>query len=382
MKISLPQHIASLRPYKPGKPIADVIAEYGLTDVIKLASNENPLGPSPKAMEAVRLAVAGIHQYPNGGKSLREAIAAKVGLSVDQLIAGSGSEGVMTTFMRTFFSAGDEAVTSEGSFGGFYVLASAIGMKLVRTPMRNYGYDLDALADAITPKTRLIYIANPNNPTGTIVGRAEFESFYEKVPPNVIILHDEAYYDFAAGDTPDYYSLLTDIRANVVTLRTFSKSHGLAGIRIGFGSGPRELIEPMLKVKLPFEPGTLAQAAGIAALDDDEFLARTIATNRAGKVYLAKAFEEMGIAYIETAANFFCLPLGTEEDAKRLTDELERRGVITRWLGGFGLPDCVRISIGTQQENERAVAAMKEVLHAQVGVNGINPLASTMTETG
>ena len=361
MKIRLPPHIASLTPYKPGKPIADVMAAYGLTDVIKLASNENPLGPSPKAMEAVLRAVPEIHLYPNGGKSVREAIAKKYGLTIDQVIAGSGSEGVMTTFMRTFFSPGDEALTSEGTFTGFYVLAYAAGLNLVRAPMNDFAYDLDALADRITPKTKLIYIANPNNPTGSTIGREEFESFYEKVPPNVIILHDEAYYDFAQ-DVPDYYSLLTDIRPNVVTLRTFSKSHGLAGIRIGYGSGPRELIEPMLKVKLPFEPGTLAQVAGIAALDDDEFLACTIATNRAGKAYLSKSFEEMGVLYIETAANFFCLPFATEADAKQFTEEMERHGIITRWLGGFGLPDCVRISIGTPEENERAISAMKEIL--------------------
>lgn len=358
MKIHLTPHIASLKPYKPGKPIAEVMAEYGLTDVIKLASNENPLGPSPKAMEAVRRAIPEIHLYPNGGKSLREAIAKKVGLSVDQVIAGSGSEGVMTTFMRTFFSPGDEALSSEGSFGGFYVLAHAAGLNLVLAPMKDFAYDLDAIADRITPKTKLIYIANPNNPTGSTIGREAFETFYEKVPPNVIILHDEAYYDFAL-DVPDFYSLLTDIRPNVVTLRTFSKSHGLAGIRIGFGSGPRELIEPMLKVKLPFEPGTLAQVAGIAALDDEEFLARTIATNRVGKAYLAKSFKAMSVRYIETHANFFCLPFLAEQDAKQFTDEMERHGIITRWLGGFGLPDCVRISIGTQEENERAIAAMK-----------------------
>lgn len=373
MKISPPAHIDKLVPYKPGKPIADVIAEFGLTDVIKLASNENPLGPSPKALAAAQAALLGMHQYPNGGRTIREALAKKYDLTVEQVIAASGSEGVMTTFMRTFFTLGDEAVTSAGTFGGFYVLANSMGLRLVQAPMKNYAYDLDALADAITPKTKLVYIANPNNPTGSVITRAEFEAFYEKVPPNVIILHDEAYYDYASHE-PEYYTLLTDIRANVLTLRTFSKSHGLAGVRIGFGTGPVDIIGPMLKVKLPFEPGVVAQAAGLGALEDDEFLARTIETNHVGMKYLAAAFDELGISYVDTSANFFCLTLGSSDAASKLVEAMEQRGIIIRPLAGFGLPDCVRISIGTPEENAKAVAALREI---SVGVNGINPLAGT-----
>ena len=364
MKITPPAHIAALEAYKPGRPIAEVMAEYGLGDVIKLASNENPLGPSPKALEAAIASLHDAHHYPNGGKSLREAIARKYRLSVEEVIAGSGSEGVMNTLMRTFLQFGDEVLTSEGTFTGFYVLAHAMGLKLVTIPMKEYAFDLDRIASRISEDTKLIYLANPNNPTGSVFGRHEFEAFYKRVPQDVIILCDEAYYDYALDDMPDHFTLLDDIRPNVITLRTFSKSHGLAGLRIGFGTGSKEIISMMLKVKLPFEPSIPAQAAGIAALDDEEFLARTIETNRAGREYLKKGFLALGISFVDTAANFFLLPFASQNEAHEFVMEMERRGVIVRPLDGSGLPDCVRISIGTMEENERAVAAMNEILSA------------------
>lgn len=365
MTLRLPDHIQRLRPYTPGKPIADVMEEHGLENVVKLASNENPLGPSPKAVEEMRKTLWDVHYYPNGGKTLREALAVKFGLQLNQVIAGSGSEGVMNTFMRTFFEAGDEVVTSDGTFTGFYVLAAAIGLKLVTAPMRDLAYDLDAILARVTPKTRLIYLANPNNPTGSVFGREAFERFYAAVPKNVLVLHDEAYYDFAVADTPDFYTLASDIRPNVITLRTFSKSHGLAGIRIGYATGPAEIIEPMLKVKLPFEPSVTAQAAGLGALEDDEFLARSIQTNLTGKQYLMEVFDSLGLQYIPTAANFFCLPLASEDEALALTLAMEQRGVIIRPLAGFGLPNCVRISIGTEEQNLAAARALREVLELQ-----------------
>ncbi|HEX5315882.1 MAG TPA: histidinol-phosphate transaminase [Candidatus Kapabacteria bacterium] len=361
MKITPPPYIAALEAYKPGKPIADVMAEYGLSDVIKLASNENPLGASPKALAAATQSLRDLHHYPNGGKTLREAIARKYRLSMENVIAGSGSEGVMNTLMRTFLQTGDEVITSAGTFTGFYVLAHAMGLKLVTVPMKDYAYDLDGIANRISEDTKLVYLANPNNPTGSVFGRAAFEHFYRRVPKDVLILHDEAYYDFALPDTPDYFTLLDDLRPNVLTLRTFSKSHGLAGIRIGFGTGPTEIIEPMLKVKLPFEPSSTAQAAGVAALGDDEFLARTIETNQTGKQYLKKAFAALAVSYVDTAANFFLLPFASPSAAHEFVYEMERRGIIVRPVDGSGLPDCVRVSIGTMEENERAMRAMKEI---------------------
>jgi len=361
MKITPPAHIAALEAYKPGRPIADVMAEYGLDDVIKLASNENPLGPSPKALEAAMGSLRDLHHYPNGGKTLREAIAKKYCLSMDEVIAGSGSEGVMNTLMRTFLEKGDEVITSEGTFTGFYVLSHAMGLKLVTVPMKNYAYDLDKIANRISEDTKLIYLANPNNPTGSAFGSHEFEAFYKRIPAGVIILCDEAYYDYAKPNIPDHFTLLDDIRSNVVTLRTFSKSHGLAGIRVGFGTGPKEIISLMLKVKLPFEPSSPAQAAGIAALDDDEFLASTIETNQAGKRYLKEAFAELGISHVDTSANFFLLPFESKGMAHEFVYEMERRGIIVRPADGSGLPQCVRVSIGTMEENKRAIEAMKEI---------------------
>jgi histidinol-phosphate aminotransferase len=360
MKINPPKHISALEAYKPGKPIADVAAEHGIEDVIKLASNENPLGPSPMAMEAASRSLAGIHHYPNGGKSIREAVANRYKISADEVIAGSGSEGVMNTVMRTFLEKGDEVLTSEWTFSGFYVLAHAMGLKLVTVPMRDYSYDLNRIADRITEDTKLIYIANPNNPTGSVFGRKEFEAFYRRVPDNVILMYDEAYYDFSACDT--HFTLVDDIRPNVITLRTFSKSHGLAGLRIGFGTGPKELIHPMLKVKLPFEPSSPAQAAGIAALDDHEFLSRTLETNRTGKQYLKDAFEKLGIKYVDTAANFFFLPIESVATSNNFVFEMERRGIIVRPVYGSELSAGVRISIGTIEENERAIRAIIEII--------------------
>lgn len=361
MKITPPAHISSLAPYKPGKPIEDVMAEYGLTDVIKLASNENPLGPSPKAMDAAIKSISGLHHYPNGGRSLREALANKYKLSVNQVIVGSGSEGVMNTLMRTFLEHGDEVLTSEWTFSGFYVLANAMGLKTVTVPMKNFGYDLPAIANRISENTKLIYLANPNNPTGSVFGRKAFEEFYKQVPKDVIVMMDEAYYDFAIRDVPDYFTMLDDIRPNVFTLRTFSKSHGLAGIRIGFGTGPEEIVLPMLKVKLPFEPSSTAQAAGIGAIADDEFLNRTIETNERGKEYFKKEFSKLGISFVDTAANFFLLPFDTQAQALDFVSEMERRGIIVRPCDASGLPESVRVSIGTMEENERAIESIKEI---------------------
>ena len=364
MAIHIPSFIQSLIPYRPGKPIEEIVREYGITQVTKLASNENPLGPSPKAMEAAQLALPDSALYPNGGKTIREVLAKHYGLTIEEVIAGSGSEGVMNNVMRTFLVEGDEVLTSEATFGGFYVLAHAMGLDLKLAPAKEYRYDLDAIAARITAKTRLIYLANPNNPTGSYFTSAKLIDFLDKVPEDVLVIYDEAYYDFAVDDCPDYPSLLTSRRKNVITLRTFSKSHGLAGLRIGFATASPEIIGMMLKVKLPFEPSGVAQAAGIAAIDDTEFLKRTIEVNRKGRTQWKAAFDELGVRYLATAANFYCTIHETPEAAEQITTAMEREGIIVRNLAGFGLPNCVRISIGTQEQNERGILALKEVLES------------------
>jgi len=362
MKIQVPAHIQSLQPYKPGRPIADVMKEYGLKHVTKLASNENPLGPSPKAVEAMKQELSTLEFYPNGGRSLREELATMFGLSVEEVIAGSGSEGVMNNLMRTFLEKGDEVLTSEGTFGGFYVLANAMGLKMNLAPMKDYAYDLDAILARLTPNTKLIYLANPNNPTGTYFNKEAFFRFYQQVPESVLIVHDEAYYDFAIDDVDGYYTLIGENLPNVIVLRTFSKSHGLAAVRIGYGVAPKEIIAPMLKVKLPFEPSGPAQAAGIGALHDKEFLHRTIEVNREGKVYFRNGFRDLGLKFVETAANFFCILFENADAAVHFAHQMEKRGVIVRPLSGFSLAEAVRISIGTPEQNKEAVRVMTEVL--------------------
>jgi histidinol-phosphate aminotransferase len=370
MSIRIPKHIEELVPYKPGKPIEELLQQYGLAHATKLASNENPLGPSPKAVQAAERALHAMNLYPNGGKTIREVLAKQYKLSSDEIIAGSGSEAIMSTAMHTFLVEGDEVLTSEGTFGGFYVLAHALGLKLVLAPMKNFAYDLDAILGSITSKTRLIYLANPNNPTGSYFSKATLDKFLTNVSEDIIVMYDEAYCDFA-HDAPDYPSLFGSKKPNVIALRTFSKSHGLAGIRIGYASAAPELIKLMLKVKLPFEPSEPAQAAGIAALDDTDFLNRTIQTNREGKRQFEAVFHELGIEYIPTAANFFCLTLENTEEAINLHERMERGGVIVRPLGGWGLPNCVRISIGTKEENNYAIEILREVFEPRAAMTAM-----------
>jgi histidinol-phosphate aminotransferase len=359
----VPPYIESLEPYRPGKPVSELQRELGISHVVKLASNENPLGPSPMAVEAIRGSLQALQLYPNGGFDLREELARRYRLKLENVIAGSGSEGIMATIIRTFLCDADEVLTSEGTFVGLYVLARSRGVRLVLVPQREYRYDLDAIAAAITPRTKIVYLANPNNPTGTIVTRAEFERFMNTVPSRVLVILDEAYFEYAAGTSayPDSMEYRLD---NVITLRTFSKVYGLAGVRIGYGFAHGNLIASLLKVKLPFEPSTPAQAAGIAALNDTPFLERSLRVNRDGKRFLIPELERLGLTTVPTEANFVMVPLENEKVVDDLYGSLLQRGVIIRPLRAFGLPHCVRITIGTREENEELVGALAAVLPA------------------
>ncbi len=356
----VPPYIESLEPYKPGKPIAELQRELGITDVIKLASNENPLGASPRALEAMKAATDQLQLYPNGGLDLRTTLAHQFNLRTDNVIAGSGSEGIMSNIIRAFLCDDDEVLTSEGTFIGFYVLARSRGTRLLTVPLRNYHFDLRAIADRVTQHTKIIYLANPNNPTGTVFDRQEFDDFMGRVPDRVLIILDEAYFEYAR-DNPSYPDSMFYRYDNVITLRTFSKVYGLAGVRIGYGFAHDLLIRNLLKVKLPFEPSTLAQAAGIGALGDAEFLHRSLAANAAGKAYLGPALSGLGFTVIPTEANFFCVPLENEEAANTLYIDLLHRGIIIRPLRAFGLPHCVRITIGTHDQNTALVEALASI---------------------
>ena len=359
--IPVPPHIETLQPYKPGKPIEEVERELGLHNVIKLASNENPFGSSPRAIDAIKRSLGGLEYYPDNARALRHLLANRHVIKPENVICGSGSESVIATAMRTFLNGDDEMITSAGTFVGFQVLAHISGAKTHYVPHRRYTYDLQGIAGQINERTKIIYIANPNNPTGTIVSTNELERFIAGVPQHILVILDEAYFEYARPypDFPDSMRWRWD---NVLTCRTFSKAHGLAGIRIGYGMAHSDIIGMMMKVKLPFEPSTPAAAAGVAAMEDEEFIARTVEQNRRSLRYFHEEFERLGLDYIPSLANFVMIDFETQEAVDRIFDGLLRRGVITRPLIGFGLPHCLRISTGTDEENARCVAMLEEVL--------------------
>jgi histidinol-phosphate aminotransferase len=364
----VPPYIESLRPYEAGRSIESVRRQYGLERIAKLASNENPLGASPKAIEAMRQAMTGLNLYPDGGLKLREVLAGEFDLKVDNVIAGSGSEGIMSNIIRAFLCDEDEVLTTEAAFIGFQVLAKSRGVAYRTVPYHDWHYDLPALAGMITDHTKIIYLANPNNPTGTIFTRQQFDQFYGHVPERVLIILDEAYFEYAK-DNPKYPDSMHYRYDNVITLRTFSKIYGLAGVRIGYGFAHDELIRNLLKVKLPFEPSTPAQAAGIAALADKEFLHRSLELNARGIRDLTAGLEEMGLTVIPSEANFVMVPLPTAEDATRVFEECLKQGVVIRPLGGFGLPNCIRISTGTDDDNRFCVEALRNSHAASLGTS-------------
>src|SRR5580693_3034681 len=290
----VPPYIENLRPYEPGRSIDDVRRTYGLKRVAKLASNENPLGASPCAIEAIAKNLGSLNYYPNGGLDLRERLAQEFDLKVGNVIAGSGSDSIMSGIIRAFLCDDDEVLTTEAAFIGFQVLARSRGVTYRTVPYRDWHYDLKALAAAITDKTKIIYLANPNNPTGTIFSKHEFDEFYKHVLERVLIILDEAYFEYAK-DNPRYPDSMHYRYDNVITLRTFSKIYGLAGLRIGYGFAHEELIANLLKVKLPFEPSTVAQAAGVAALSDREFLHKSLELNAGGLRFLTASLREIGL---------------------------------------------------------------------------------------
>ena len=355
----VPPYIESLAPYLPGLSIEEVQREFGVSRVVKLASNENPLGASPLAIEAIRNHLDGLNRYPNGGIDLRRVLANQYDVKIENVIVGSGSEGIMSNIIRTFLCDDDEVLASEATFAGFEVLARSRGVAYRTVPQTNWHYDLPALAAAVNDKTKIIYLANPNNPTGTIFTRQEFEAFYPHVPERVLIILDEAYFEYAKDNNryPDSMHYRHD---NVITLRTFSKAYGLAGARIGYGFAHEELIRNLMKVKLPFEPSTMAQAAGIGALADKEFLYRTLELNSRGIRYLTAAFREMGLTVVPSEANFLMLVLDSEQKAASLVNDFLHQGIVLRHLKQFGLPNCIRISTGTDEQNRICIEAFQE----------------------
>jgi len=360
-KVNIPDHIVRLQPYKAGKPIDELAREKGITKIVKLASNENPLGPSPMAMEAIKKHISQIHRYTNPSAfKLVNAIAKKYNKLPEQIIAGSGSDSLIQYIISAFTIEDDEVISSEGTFIGWYVNADKYKRKSVLAPLKNYCFDLNAVAKQISVKTKIIYLANPNNPTGTFFTRHEFVAFMKKVPDNVLVILDEAY-TFYAEEISEYPNGLNYNYENLIVLRTLSKAYGLAGLRVGFAVADPYLIKALYKVKLPFEPNSLAQEAAIAAFEDEDFLRKTIDLNRKSLSYMKVKFNELGISYLPTAANFYLMLLPSEEFAIKFNDECLNRGLILRHVKSFGIPNGIRINSGTQEETEFAINVIEQV---------------------
>lgn len=359
-KYLVPPHILALRAYEPGLSTEEVKERFGVDRAVKLASNENPLGASPLAIENVQLALADMFRYPDGGLALRRKLADRFNLKTENVIVGAGSEGIMANIVRTFLCDEDEVLTTEAAFLGFQVLARGRGVAYRTVPYRNWHYDLKAMSDAITDRTKLIYLANPNNPTGTFFTRQEFERFHKSVPERVLIILDEAYFEFAIRE-PFYPDSMQYRFDNVITLRTLSKIYGLAGARVGYGFAHQDLISVLLKIKLPFEPSGIGEAAALGALEDRDFVEKSIENTSRGLVRLTRDFQELGFTVVPSAANFIMVVLETEDLAKELFERLLRQGVIVRPLRATGLPNCIRISAGTKDENEICVEALQRV---------------------
>jgi len=356
------EQLRDLAVYEPGKPIEETARELGAdaSKIIKLASNENPLGPSPKAVAAMRTALELAHLYPDGGGFyLREALAKKLGCGRDHLILGAGSNEIIEFLGHAFLNRGDDVITSEHAFIAYKLVAAVFGARTIEVPSPDLRHDLDGIIAAITPKTRLIFIANPNNPTGTLAGQDEIDRFVERVPPNIVVVFDEAYFEYL-DDPPD---TLRFVRAgrNVAVLRTFSKIQGLASLRIGYGIARPELIQVLQKTRQPFNVSGLAQTAALAGLDDDEHRRETRRVTNEGRAYLQQEFAAMNLRFVPGAANFVLVNVG--DGAKIFRALLERR-IIVRALKGYNLPQWIRISVGTMEQNRRCISALREVLKA------------------
>lgn len=367
----IPDYIQGLPAYVPGKPVEEVEQDLKI-HAVKLASNENPLGPSPKAMEAARRALGEANWYPDGGsKRLRQVLADRFHVRPEEVFVGLGSSEIIDLASRVLLRPGLDGITSEGSFTLFAIAIRASGGNLIQTPMKNFAFDLDAMAAAVNPQTRIIYIANPNNPTGTAFGAAEFAAFLKKVPGDVLVVLDEAYREYAARtDLPDALELFRQYN-NILTLRTFSKVYGLAGLRIGYGIGHPTLVAEMNKLRTPFNVTNVGQSAALAALDDGEHVRLSVEINRQEQQRLYDGLRGLGLSPVPSETNFLFIPIGPY--AKSLCDELLLEGVIVRPLGWMGFPEAIRISVGSPAENTKLLTAMAHTLERRKSQRVLTP---------
>jgi histidinol-phosphate aminotransferase len=352
--------------YQPGRPIEEVARELGLPadSVIKVASNENPFGPSPLAVAAMQKALAGLNLYPDGNAFyLKQKLAGNLGVEPANLVLGNGSNEIIEFVGHALLdgrgAASADVVVSQYCFAVYPIVTKLFGANLITVPAKNYGHDLHAMLRAITPHTRIVFVANPNNPTGTLAPREEIISFVNEVPDDVLLVMDEAYIEFL--DNPlDLVSLIRlGARKNLILMRTFSKIYGLAGLRIGYGIGNPEFIASLEKIRQPFNINLLAQTAALAALDDEEHVRKTRQNNFAGLEFFERAFRDLKLEFIPSHANFILVRVG---DGQRVFEGMQKQGVIVRPMGGYQLPEWIRISVGTPKENERCLGALKFAL--------------------
>jgi len=362
MTLPLNPSLKTLPVYQPGRPIEEVARELNLPadSIIKVASNENPFGPSPLAIAAMQKEIAGVNLYPDGNAFyLKQKLAAKLGVETNNLVLGNGSNEIIEFVTHALLAPGADVVVSQYCFAIYPIVAKMFGANLVIIPAKNYGHDLPAMLKAITPKTRIVFVANPNNPTGTLAPREEVIQFVNDIPDDVLLVMDEAYIEFL-NDAVDLVPLIRlGARKNLILMRTFSKIYGLAGLRIGYGIANAELVSALEKIRQPFNINLLAQTAALAALDDEEHVSKTRANNFGGLQFFEKAFRELKLEFVPSFANFILLRV---DEGKRVFDSMQKQGVIVRPMGGYQLPEWIRISVGTPKENERCLNVLKAAL--------------------
>lgn len=353
--------IEELIPYPPGKPIEELERELGIHGTIKLASNENPLGPSPRAVEAVRGRLKSLHRYPDGsGYYLKSKLSEKFLLPMGRILLGNGSNEIIELIVRTFLESGEEVIQASPTFLVYEKIVKGAGGETISIPLSDFRIDLKGMADAVTPRTKIIFVNNPNNPTGSILKKDQMQRFLKVIPKEVVVVLDEAYMEFVTDTDVAQGIALLDEHPGMIVLRTFSKLYGLAGLRIGYGFTSEKLADYINRIRQPFNANTLAQAAATAALDDAEFVKRTLKTVREGLSYLRGRLDQMGLQYLPTQTNFFLIkvPLGGKATYERLL----HKGVIVRAMDSYGLPDYIRINVGLPEENKRFINTLQRIL--------------------
>ncbi|UCD78572.1 MAG: histidinol-phosphate transaminase [Desulfobacterales bacterium] len=361
MKLSVPDYILNLKSYVAGKPLEELKREYGIADAIKLASNENPLGPSPKALEAIRQTAGALHRYPNSGSyDLCQQLSNRLNIKCENIVLGNGSDDLIAMLALVMLQPGDEAIIPQPGFLFYEIAIQSSGAETVKVPLKAYQTDLDGMLNRIGPKTRLVFVNNPHNPTGSLISKEALDAFVAALPTGIVLVIDEAYIEFVrAPNCPNSLEYLNSGKT-VVGLRTFSKAYGLAGLRIGYGFMPSYLAQLLHRVRQPFNVNALAQAAAIAALEDQEFLKKTEQLVAEEMAFIYQTLDGIGIKYQKSHANFLLIQV--DKNADTVFEDLLKEGVIVRSMTSYGYPDCIRVNVGLHHENIRLLEALEKVL--------------------